>query len=463
MTGALRLGWVVVALVHVVVAEPFVFDNIPAPQPFTLQTEYLFFVYAASDALQAGRGDAEVVSKVTLVPDPDAEAPASAAKLAEYRSVQIAIFPTQDFGTAIDPTLLCRHRQKDTPELNLMPAASNASVVVQTISGGRAYEDAQHLNCTAAYVLAVANCGGLVGYKLSGTIVVKNPHGYLQAVDLNKLALYRFFFLLYTALSFACLVSAFHWWHRLLHVQVKILYVSFLGVLECGLMWLFYSALNMGDNSSQALFLAGSAMSLCKICCMFRAALHASELFLRPGDEADESAEFKINFAFVAYSVADLNFRSVARHRVGLCLDRLTVFINAIPMISLSAILFRWVIVALADQKLHVKLKGQDNEDAQLLHKSQGLVSATALGAAGAVLAQLLDPSLGPNSDSWGMHCIFSDGFAQGVFAAALCGAMQIWRPSEGTQGLVHECRAASEMECQPIGAADECSDDIDS
>jgi len=439
-------------------AQPFVFDGVPVPGPLTLQTHYLFYVYAAKDAPDRRHGDPTVSMELVLLPDEASRAPAPLEELARYESFGVAVLPQADFDATFHSRSFCSPRgASDASKLTVRETASGDAVVLHAISGGsmKPHEDA--LRRSGVYVLAAANCGNLTGFKVSGTVSVRNPHGFLPGVDYSKKDMYGLFFLVYLTISLVWIRCSHRWMGRLFMVQRSMLWVCLTAASESAAMWLFYVLWNSSNAVHQVLFFAGSLFSLWKVLLLFREALLASEVFRDDAGSAPSACNAPAHLALVAYAGAEFRFRLMAQFRTGYGLGSSEMFWNALPMVALGLLLFAWGGLSLMREK-QALLDRNMGDRASLLTQSQVVVGAAAVGALATLALQLADPGLSADVGSWGLHGLISDGLGQCVFASVLAAAMLVWWPSESKQR--ESASAAACPECQRIGAAMDSGED---
>jgi len=426
-------------------AMKVVFDDLPPPAPFTMQTHYLFYVVTASNATDLKQAEALAHIDAMIIPGARAQNP----PVASTARVQVAILPLDEFDKMVDTTNFC-----NANGLKLRgDAESHAGKLAGpfTISLTTSKQEAW-LSHSGVYALTIANCANLTDFKLSGAVSVKNPHGFLSAIDYNKANLYWGFFVVYLVVSLAWVFAAQRWCKQLSQVQKGIFAVSVLGTIECCLMGTLYHTSNQSDGFSQVFFLIASLVSGWKACELLRIAMQAEELL--SGTEAAASgwaSNCMLSVTFAAYMSADFNFRQVIRHRYEYAASMRDVLLNSAPSFLIGLVVLIWCHVALFRQRGASLEKGRI-EEASLVTKSQLVLC---LGTVGALiiwnvqLAEVRDTS---SVGSWKSHYLISDGLPQIMFSLVLSLCTFVWWPSEATSGYVYEPQAQDE-EGQPIGA----------
>jgi len=435
------------ALARLAEAQSFSFDSVDVPGALQLRTYYTFFVYSAQDAPDRSLGAATVTARVALMADLDAPSPAPTSQILAYRSLQVALLPESDFWGLVDPRQFCGYDAQSTPRLTLRH--ENTGVFVHSVLADVEGSLEATLNETGAYVLALCNCGNLTGLKVGGSIKVRNPHGHLSGTDYGKIAFYASLAVLYliTSLVWTALVALRR--DTVGDVQKGILVVSCAGVVEACLMWWLYSHWNGSGEFLRALYLAGSVVSIWKLCVAFRTALAGAEV-LRESQEGP-TADWKVSVALVLYAAAEFKFRSALRFRAAYALQAQDVLVDGIPAILVGGALLSWAIYVLIGDAHGLKAVGSD-EKAMLLYRSILILVLVSVGLLLAFILQLLDFS----SNMWRLHSLLSDGPFHAIFLLALCATMAVWRPSEATRqaSLAPSIDKEDEEERQPIGKA---------
>lgn len=435
--AAMVLAAWVLSLPPLVFAETFNFDNGLAPRPHMAQMHFQFYVYTSASAPDNRLGAATSTIKLMLRPE---EEPMPSAKLSEYRSVKVSLVPEQVVAAGFNTSSLCSGADGSSP-LALGLGSAKDAVVTHTVTGDPLEPQVDTLLLTGVYALVATNCGDLGGFRLSGTVSVLNPHGYLPANDYHKRSLFGLFAFVYFASFLAWSVLCARWQGDLVFIQKDFLMISLVGGAECATLFYAYDALNKTGDRSEACFLAGSVLSLLKVGWLFRGALLASKAF---GD-IPLGSDLKAQMALTLYAVAVLNFWSVSRLRSSYAVDETTVIASAIPVVVSGIALFAWAFRSMATgwQSL---MERKAAKQAALLPRSSLVLAAAALGAAAAFAAQLAEPTLAADASTWGTHVMCPDSLAQFVFLAVLWASMLVWRPSEATGGNSGRNKEPSEV-----------------
>mmetsp|Transcript_22826 Transcript_22826/g.65618 ORF Transcript_22826/g.65618 Transcript_22826/m.65618 type:complete len:480 (-) Transcript_22826:82-1521(-) len=441
-------------------AMKFEFDSAEPIAPYTLTTQYMFYVETESGASGQTHADALVSIDAMIIPDAQAKNPTSASEVARYAKVQASILLNEDLGNTINTKRFCGHDGVVFEESSAILAGQTAGPF--KLSDQKSKQQA-NLTRSGVYVLVVTNCGNLTGVKVSGAVSVKNPHGFSSALDQHTANMYWGFLALYVVVLLVWLLATIRSWKQLYEVQKGIVPISVLAAIECCLMGVVYYTDNQTDVFNVDLFLAASLTSAWKVCELFRMAVQSAELLCGTEENAPGlMSRATLILALSSYMVADFNFRDVLRLRFAYAMPLDHVLRNSFPCFLVGLAIFCWCHVTMFRQREVFKLNGQEVE-ASLIAKSHMILWLGTVGALLVSYAQLADPTHTESVNSWKLHGLISVGLPQLVFAIVLSSCMCVWWPSEAT--LMHERgQAGPDEECQPIGATwnDDAVDEIE-
>uniref|UniRef100_A0A7S2PHF2 GOST seven transmembrane domain-containing protein n=1 Tax=Zooxanthella nutricula TaxID=1333877 RepID=A0A7S2PHF2_9DINO len=444
------LWWALTGLVGRAAAETFVFDEVPVPPGKTLQTQFLFYVYSHEDSPAARSGPPVVKFDLGLQ---KIREEGEGHSIEGYQGLEALVLPRKDLWALVDPSKFCGHADTQG-KFVFHEDARPAGVVRHEISSSHLVEEAEMTGRSGVYVLVLTNCGAdLTNVKVSGSVSVQNPHGFLPAIDYPKKTLFGTLAVLYSVSTLTWLYVALRWWSELYYVQKGIALINITGAIECVLWWLFYYQWNESSEFNSLLFLLAGLSTLWKVMAAFRAVLISSisaEPFTVDDEDSDDS--LKVHVALVLYMVCSFNEMTVSAFRHSRALQLDFVLMNAAPPIAVASALFLWSHVSLARAITLMKERRHD-ADVKLFIRSQAILVLATLGGLIVVLLHVFDPTAGDDFDQWSSHWFFSDGAFQLIFFASLCAAMFTWLPSQ-SQG--HEYSQVSQAGGDLIGAPSE-------
>jgi len=454
------LGLPVVAIVGCIAQlamAKFTFDGLAPLQPLTLQQHYLFYVLIPSNAKGQKQASATVTVDAKIAPRP------SAQETVGYKGLHVAILPHDDFDKFVDTKRFCDARDR----LVLAPdAAKQADLLAGPflLTGQNESKQQAVLTRSGVYTLVIANCGNLTDVEISGSVSVKNPHGFLPATDYNKEIVYWGFLVFYLLATSGWLVATLSLWEQLFEVQKDITAVSLLGAIECCLMGIVYRTSNQTDSFSENLFVLACLASMMKVCGLLRMAKQSTESFGGiEGATSGTLSNIMVNIVIVIYVVAEFNFRQVLRVRFAYALKSNEVMLNAVPCLLAGLVVYIWGHLSLLRQRDAAKDHGRANE-VLLITRSHVVLCFGTVGALLVGFAQLADTIDNGSISSWKSHCLISDGLPQLIFTMVLVSCMFVWWPADGALAAEHGVLATDE-ESQPIGAIfndDALDDDVD-
>lgn len=251
-------------------AQIVTFDRTLMPDNFTLHVLRMFYVYAHKDAPEhSASGDPIVRLRGLTLQD----APAG------YEGIQVLMMQfehAQRFVTLEARSSLCcsdalaAQGKCGKDQLNLDIFGSNSAaqdpmaeadayelVNFTLAANGSPLDVSEVLHRTGIYVLMVSNCGIKTGARMSGTIEVRNPYGFLPANEYHKMPFYGWLALVYLVCGAAWAYLSVTWWKEMVSIQHCISAVICFGLLECLIWYIFYWAWNSSGTALEPVRVLG--------------------------------------------------------------------------------------------------------------------------------------------------------------------------------------------------------------
>jgi len=327
---------------------------------------------------------------------------------------------------------------------------SAPEVIMHTVTDTAGSDNVVDLTTSGSYVLVFSNCGDQGGLAVSGTVEVKNPWGFLPAIEFHKTSLYGCLMLFYICTTIFWFISALRWWRQLLYIQKCMLGLNILCLLEVVAWYVFYTSWNSSGKSSLFVFIVAGLAACCKMMLSFWAALFTSADGEKDGEEGSMCGfDLKVHIALMLYMVADFNMRLIMAFRYSRALSFAYILLNSIPAMLIGLGIFIWVHMSLMSyiQKLRER---KDEANASFYQKLQGVLVLALLAAGLTVLLQIFDSTVDDQS-RWGSHFFMSDGLGQLSYALIFGLAIIVAAPRESIQG--YEYSSHLQVEGAVVGA----------
>jgi len=408
-------------------AQSITFDELSVPTAQSFQTLHVFYVHGEQDAAAALYGPASV----TFALQQEKEGPKSVQSHASYVGLQVHILPQHDVEELTESKDFCEDR---TFKLKRKERS-----VSYSITGHSNVQKSDIKGASGAYVLIFSNCAEtLTDIKVRGKVSVRNPHGYLPAVDYPKRRVYIMFALLYSVTSVLWAKMSRPWKGHLYFIQKNISLVNFVGVAECLIFFLLFDVGNRTGEWVRIFFASGALCSVYKAMLCFRSVL-ISAIARDPfrTTEDDPASSIFVHTLMSAYMLSDFHDRMVQAEKLGYHYSFRHMWMHSVPVVLVGTVVLVWTFMALNTLVVGLQERQEDMK-AKLFWHSQLLVALSAVGGVLVVCAQLLDPT-GAEASSWMRHWLYADGCRQGVFFLLFCGLMVVWRPREEIQGYTYQ------------------------
>merc|ERR1719161_1449369 len=238
---AIRLAVLLAARLGTPCAQVVRFVFSPVPQTSSVHVLYLFYIYAHKDSPEKPLGDPFVKSHglKLLARKEGALDEARRSSLENYQGIQVVVMTYEQFwafttsNAGMKDRLCCTEAevaggrcQKDQLNVERMslqgarPSRETGESFLDfinfTVRSPPFHQDVSNLlHRTGIYVLMLSNCGPLADLSMTGTIIVKNPYGFLPGNEYHKLPFYGWLLVVYLACAAIWTCLSARWWKEL--------------------------------------------------------------------------------------------------------------------------------------------------------------------------------------------------------------------------------------------------------
>jgi len=439
--------WPIVAaaslLFQASLAQIYTLQDKTVPGNRSLKMLYTFYVYAKKDAPENAQDD-PVVTFSGLVSH-STQPTVDAADLQAYRGIQLSLMRYSDFWYLIDPRKFCcdatdvaEQRCKEVNELLVKKVTGqryrDVFVYAHTVPFNVDYpQDKQRkIRESGVYILVYSNCGLRDNAAVSGSIVVKNPYGFLPGSEYYKMPLYSWLTVIYTGCAVAWGCLSLRWWKELSNIQNCISAVIFLGLLECFLWYIYFDDWNQNGQRGQFLFVVAILASVTKSIFSYMLVLVASLGWGVTRPYLDRTTITRIQALSCFYIILDVIREVVLSFQHSHSLPMVFVLLCLLPVSILNGVIFYWIFTALSTLIQTLKDRRQ-TEKQQLFERYWAILILSLLVATAALLYQIFvttrDVAAG-----WKLQWLFMEGVPHVLFLVVLVAMMYLWAPHKYSQ-----------------------------
>mmetsp|Transcript_100115 Transcript_100115/g.291996 ORF Transcript_100115/g.291996 Transcript_100115/m.291996 type:complete len:499 (+) Transcript_100115:86-1582(+) len=436
MACQVALPWMVaVALLLALAAQPvqaqiYKLEQAPVPAPLSLSTHYVFYVKAQANGAQASVEFRQLAAHKT----PDGQQPPSG-----YKGLQVSILPLDKFWDLVNKESFCAstqdvksHKAKQCCHLLLNPPAGSTldEVGVRTQGvplGSEAETVSFPIKNAGRYILTISNCGNYSEATITGSVAVRNAHGYLPAYEFNAMRNAGWSMVLYTGICLAWTSAVVRYYKSLFYVQKGILVISLICVLEAFSTWLDRWDWNTTGARRDSLFIASLFFYTVKYVVSWRLLLLTAlgGAVLEDLDTKTAIIFFLSSFLFLLQLCA---WRLIISYRFSHELDSTFLLLVTLPGILIYGGMFGWAFRLLTS--LSARIAEQKRDDLMgILGKTRKILVVGFLLSTINATVQILD--IAKNIFPWDLAWFSVDGAPQYSFMAVLVAMMVVWWPTE--------------------------------
>lgn len=473
---ALALGCAAVAQ-----AQMYHFEKVPVPANRSLHTLYAYYVYSMDEAPDRSQGRPFV--KFSKLEAHTTSSSVSNADMKDYKSIQLSIMRYQDFWELINPQKFCSTAadvesglSRGTDQL-LVQRASDQSMadvnvyshVVRFPSDGneRTPDVRKDVGRSGVYVLVFSNCGQFQDAVVSGTVIVKNPYGFLPGNEYHKMPFYGWLLIVYSVLAIGWMVLSLRWWKEIFSIQNCISAVILLGLLESFLWYVFFTDWNSSGVRGRFLFVMAILFTVVKSTFSYMLVLVASLGWGVTRPFLDTQVTTKIQLLSFLYIVLDFIREAVLSFQHSHSLSLSFVLLCLLPVALLNGAIFYWIFTALSSLMESLQERRQF-EKLALFQRLWRILLGALIVATLTLLFQIITVSRSISS-RWRYQWLLTDGVSHVIFLIVLVAMMYLWAPHKNAQRFAYSHQVDShEKDAATAGAehpdagiwADEAGDD---
>lgn len=452
----MRFGlWAVLSILWADLArcQVYTFEADLMPPARSLVTQYAFFVYSFQDSPLRAYGQPTVRTE-GLRAVPAAAGDWNEEDLKGYAGLQVSMIPYDEFWTLVDSKRFCTSDvdvyQGQAKKENVLYLMNTKDVSdkdqdwytfsvpwiplesKETTAAVPPASKEEPMHQTAVYILMISNCGNYSAGRISGSIIVRNSHGYLPGNEYHKLPFYGWLAIAYVGISILWAGLLMRRCSDVFHIQWYIGAVILLGLIEAFLWWMFYNHWNTVGSRSTMFFCFALLMTVIKTISSYMLILVASLGWGITRPFLDRSTIKQIVIFTAVYIVVDFARQSILSFRHSHSISTLFVIICLAPFAMLNGTIFYWILMALSS--LIESLEGRNQPDKLQLFQRLYWVLAAALSCASAsVIFQIIDVSK-PVNLRWQSQWLYSDALSHLMFMAVLLAMIYLWAPSDKTR-----------------------------
>jgi hypothetical protein len=323
----------------------------------------------------------------------------------------------------------------------------------------------KNVRSTGVYVLVISNCGDLNRATVTGSIVVRNPFGFLPGNEYHKMRFNGWLCLWYIFLGLIWAGLSLQHWKGLFNIQGCIAGIIMLGCMEAFAWYLFLHSWNGDGERSWFLFGTGVLLSVTKSIFSYVLVLVGSMGWgiTRPYLDAGDAQ--RIRWVSAVFIILDFTRRVVTSFQHS---KQLPVFL-VLPCVAavslLNGLLFYWVMNALTTTISSLKERGQTDKLRLFENLFRVLVATLAIGST----AQIYDfYNMSKSVDVfWKSQWLFSDAVPHMLFVLVLMAMMFLWAPNKDSQRYAYSAQVDgaqkdAEKDAWPMESFDEGTEEHD-
>mmetsp|Transcript_41805 Transcript_41805/g.135271 ORF Transcript_41805/g.135271 Transcript_41805/m.135271 type:complete len:512 (-) Transcript_41805:107-1642(-) len=407
------------------VAEVVQLNKRAAPGPFSLEATHLFYAFSGTNSVGPFAQLPEVAfDDLRLTKTPGATDVASG-----YAGVFVSLIPWDTFDELTSPESLCMQGDKAWGSLGLKDGESKAHVRTVQLTEGATQTSSIKLAKAGVYALSITNCGKGQGLVLSGSVIVKNAHGFLGGNEYGRLPLYggcSFFYAVIVLAWFGILFFRKDFQHPVHFVIAMTATIGLLGSVA------WFVALAMANASGDANLAYRLAEAFSGLKSLYTAAmLLAVALGLGVTHSTLESCtQWKIVIITGLLGMSTVPANCIVAQRHVLAFSDKVVLMASMPMVLMVGGVACWVFRALASSMRRCKELNQA-EGLSKFQRTAVVLLLALLASLAILLAQIIDKPGGEPTSS-ASDIFWSDGAAQINYMAALAMLMYLWAPGKG-------------------------------
>eukprot|EP00930_Biecheleria_cincta_P099186 TRINITY_DN90828_c0_g1_i1.p1 TRINITY_DN90828_c0_g1~~TRINITY_DN90828_c0_g1_i1.p1 ORF type:complete len:509 (+),score=100.34 TRINITY_DN90828_c0_g1_i1:71-1597(+) len=435
-------------------AQIYKFESATVAESKSLIMNYVYFAYSMDEASDKSQGEPKIIFKNLKVTSSASDRPDSTLK--DYEGIQLSVMRYEDFWAQVKPERMCSTQEDIAAGL----AKNLDHLIINRPSGtsfdevhvyrhqmrfGASVDQEKTVTKSGVYILVMSNCGVFDRAMISGSVILKNPHGYLPANEFVKLKFFLglggFYLVLLVIWSLLCCI----WKDELLGFHKCILAVIVIGLLESALCYVFLMDWNSNGIRTQSLFGVAVLLSVLRTTTSYMMVLVACLGWGVTRAELDSSITCRIVLLSFSYIVLNFIREIVISFRHTHSLPMYFVMLCLLPVSLMNGGIFYWVFSALASLIENLQSTGQ-TEKLSVFQKLWWILICAIVFACATLLVQLFLFSKNA-AHYWREQWLVTDLAPHAVFAFVLVAIMILWKPAEGSQRLAYSVQIGGDEE----------------
>jgi len=392
-------------------AEMYRFDQEAVPARDTFERRYTFYVHSFEDS-PGPRGSKPQLSFSDL------KLGTGGGEVLEGTAVAVGVFPWHEANNSLDGRALC--------EQGVVQSMSDADAHWHQVKFPAVDDRTYTLGRSGPYMLIVANCGQDAGVQISGSVVLKNPYGFMAGNDYFKLSVYFWS-------ASAYLVALLLWGAKMFsrrstlqpNVHLHVTLVAVAGMLECVLYLahLTQTIKHPGSQNGTRLSMAAEVVSIEKSAFIFL----LFRLLSVESPTCKEQAKVIVVMTLVMLAAAPKVWLQSVRHQMSASDISFAMVVLPVAVVGLGSSI--WVVRGLLGRMKRCRELGEERMGTLYQHTAF-LAFSLVLASTFIMWAQYLDR---PCQDFtwWFYHALANDAAPQATAFAAIAAMMCMWQPCE--------------------------------
>eukprot|EP00930_Biecheleria_cincta_P032481 TRINITY_DN22541_c0_g1_i1.p1 TRINITY_DN22541_c0_g1~~TRINITY_DN22541_c0_g1_i1.p1 ORF type:complete len:505 (+),score=79.44 TRINITY_DN22541_c0_g1_i1:80-1594(+) len=425
-----------------VLSQIYHFENAPVAESKSLSVSYVYFVFSKQEAEDKSAGEAYVKFHNLVVKSSAPDRPDDTLK--DYQGVQLSIMRYLDFWSQVDRSRMCstpddvkQGLSHTTDHLIIRrdfgESFADAHVYRHQLRFGQTTSDEQKVvTKSGVYVLVLSNCGSFDQATISGTVIVRNPHGYLPANEFPKIKFFLRLGAFYCAIGVVWALLCWRWRTELLKFHKCIAAVIVLGIIECGLTYMFLQDWNSDGIRSKLLFGLALFFSITRTTTSYMLVLVACLGWGVTRPMLDNATSCYISVLSVAYIALNFVREIVITFRHTNSLPLYFVMLCLLPVSLMNGGIFYWVFSALQTLMETLEARGQ-SQKLRIFEKLKWILIVSIFFAVATLVVQVLYFAKNA-AQYWRDQWLITDMAPNAVFAFVLVAIMVLWAPHSDSQ-----------------------------
>jgi len=442
---------------HALQAQIYHLEEVPVPANKSLHTLYAYYIFAHTDPAAPAPASGSAFVKFSGFNSHASLPPGKNKDPTHYEGIQLSLVKYDSFWKLINPTKFCCTEEDVKAKvckakdklLVTRPAKGDKDAGEQEYFSHTAmfpmlpessHDQQFQITTTGAYILVFSNCGNFARAVVSGSIVVKNPYGFLPGNEYHRMAFYGWLSLIYTCLALLWLALSLRWFKELFNIQSCIGVVIFFGLVEAFLWYVFFTDWNDSGVRGKFLFILATMATVLKSTFSYMLVLVAAMGWGVTKPYLNRDVIKKIQALCFLYIVLDFVRESVLSFRTSHTISIALTFVCSVPVTVLNGIIFYWVFTALTDLIETLKDRRQ-NQKLMLFQRLWRILIFVLIVAVLTVFLQVVSVSQSL-AESWKWQWVLNDGVTHILFLLVLVVMMYLWAPHKYSQRYAysHQC-----------------------